>query len=142
MHMTFRFRQNVNAPVQRVAAFFETADNLVRITPPVPRLRIHVSETTIATGKVLPMSLDLRVVQFRWESVIESVEPGYSFTDTMRGRFIRFWRHMHRYEDHGGQTQLTDEIECDVPWWVAVFVWLGVHALFFYRRFALPGALK
>ncbi len=142
MRLTFRFRQNVNVPVQRLAAFFETAENLVRISPPVPRLRIHASDLTLTAGKVFPMSLELIVVLFRWHSVIESVEPGRSFTDTMRGRFIRFWRHVHRYEGRGRQTLLSDEIECDVPWWLAGFVWLGVHALFLYRRHALPGALQ
>lgn len=140
--MTFRFRQKVNAPVQRLATFFETAENLVRISPPVPRLRIHASDLTVAAGKRFPMSLDLIVALFRWQSVIELVEPGRSFTDTMRGRFICFWRHVHRYEDCGRQTLLTDEIECDVPWWLAGLVWLGVHALFLYRRHALPGALQ
>lgn len=138
----FRFRQYAAAPVHRVAAFYGSVQNLLRISPPVPRLRIHTSDPTVQPGKVFPMSLDLFIVRIRWESMIEAVEEGRSFTDTMHGKLIRFWRHVHRYEPHNSRTLLIDEIECDTPWWFAGCVWLGVHALFLFRRYGLRRALS
>lgn len=140
--MMFRFQQHVAVPVQLVAAFYSSVENLLRISPPFPRLRIEDADRAVRAGRKIPMSLDLFVARFKWQSVIESVEEGRSFTDTMRGRFVRSWRHVHRFEQRGKNTLLTDEIVCDVPWWLAGIVWLGVRLLFLYRRVALAGALE
>lgn len=135
--MMFRFDQYVSVPVQTIAAFYSDARNLQRISPPFPRLRILSDRSTIEQGLTITLMLDFVLFRLRWNSYIEQLAPGEFFTDTFEGKLLQRWVHTHRFAAEGNGTLLTDEITCKPRWWVAPFLWVAVHMLFLYRRFAL-----
>ncbi len=135
--MRFRFVQNVSAPTDVIAAFYSDARNLLRISPPFPRLRILSDQSRVEPGRTITLGLDFFVFRVRWDSCIERHVLGEFFTDTFDGKVIRRWRHTHRFSRNGKGTMLTDEISCEPVWWAAPFVWFAVHTLFLYRRLAL-----
>jgi ligand-binding SRPBCC domain-containing protein len=126
--MMFRFQQAVEAHIDAVEAFYGNAANLLRISPPFPRLRIHNTDTAVVAGRTFSISLDAVLWKTRWQTVIEDVQPGKFFVDTMHGTLIRSWQHVHRFEATDRGTLLTDEIECTTHWWLVPVVWIGVRA--------------
>jgi ligand-binding SRPBCC domain-containing protein len=135
--MRFRFVQYVAAPTDAIAAFYSDARNLLRISPPFPRLRILSEQSRVEQGRTISLGLDFILFRVRWDSCIERHVPGEFFTDTFDGKVIRRWTHTHRFSRNGNGTMLTDEISCEPVWWAVPFVWVAVQMLFVYRRVAL-----
>lgn len=140
--MRFRFTQSLPVEHPRVAAFFNDVQNLKRITPPFPRMEIQGETTAVVPGAEFTLTLDFGVFRFGWNSVIEAVDPGRSFTDTFSGALFTRWRHIHRFEPQGNGTLLTDEIDCNPVLWFAPFAWIFTHMLFLYRKQTLARLLR
>ncbi len=140
--MKFRFQQVVPVPHHRVVEFFSDVSNLRRISPPYPALSIAATSTAVVPGAEFCLLLNFGVFNVSWKSVIASVIPERSFTDTCSGSMFRVWKHMHQYEPIADGSLLTDEIECEPVWWLRPFAWFFVNTLFMYRRFALLQVLK
>lgn len=135
--MRFRAVQDLRAPHARVARIFSDVRNLKRLTPPWPPMTITGDTWEVRAGAVYRLEFRLGPRTFSWRSVIESVEPGRSFTDTFSGGPIRTWRHIHRFEPWGDGTRVTDEIFVDATFWALPAIRIGLHGLFLWRRAAL-----
>ncbi len=138
----FVYQHIVPTHPEKVAAFYSDVRNLVKISPPFPRLRILTEQTVVEEGRTFDLELDFILFAARWRSHIERVQAGSLFIDTAEGRLMRMWRHIHQYEATPGGTLLTDEIHCDPVWWVAPFIGIGLTALFTFRRYAIERALR
>lgn len=138
----FVYRHVVQAPLEGVSSFYSDVRNLRTISPPFPRLSILTDETAVEEGKTFDLELDFIVFTIRWHSFIERVQPGSFFVDTSNGRFMRTWRHVHRYESTTNGTLMTDEVLCDPVWWIAPFVGIGLWILFAFRRRAIERVLR
>lgn len=49
-------------------------------------------------------------------SVISQYHFPFSFTDEMLEGDFKSWKHIHRFEQKGAETVLTDEVYYEVPW--------------------------
>lgn len=135
--MRFVAVQDLRAPHARVARIFSDVRNLKRLTPPWPPLTITGETWEVRAGAVYHLEFRIGPRTLSWRSVIESVEPGRSFTDTFSGGPIRSWRHTHRFEPQGNGTRVTDEILVEAAPWARPAIRLGLTGLFAWRRAAL-----
>ncbi len=140
--MRFRFEQELPVPFERVKRFFGDVSNLKKITPAYPALTIVAPSTAVTAGSAFLLILDFGLFSFRWNSLIEFVNPDGTFADTFSGPVFGRWHHKHSFVSTASGTRLVDEIECEPVWWFAPFAWLFVHALFVYRRMSLPRVLR
>jgi ligand-binding SRPBCC domain-containing protein len=139
--MRFRCSQWVGTGPERVIAFFHDVGNLLRVTPSFPRLRLEAPlGTQVHPGAGFTLTMDLGLGSFSWNTVVESVLPDGTFTDTFTGSVFHEWRHTHRFSPVRGGTIIHDEIECRPAWWFSPFAWVFVRMLFAFRQIRL-GAL-
>lgn len=99
-----------------VFAFFASAENLERITPPTLGFRIQSPlPLAMRSGAHIDYRLSLFGVPFGWRTLIEEFEPELRFVDLqLRGPY-RLWRHTHEFSDAPGGTLMRDVVEYELP---------------------------
>jgi ligand-binding SRPBCC domain-containing protein len=107
----------VDAPIDRVWAFYADIGHLEVITPPEIELKVVKCTTgkQIAEGTEVWLEGNL-VMKSRWHSRITRMKKPYVYVDEMlEGRF-RVWKHTHSFEQVGGdyKTKVIDEIEFEL----------------------------
>lgn len=108
----------INAPVERVFAYYTDLDKLARMAAGDITMRVAKADTPLREGSRVFFVLGHRAfpLEVRWEAVISAFEPGRLFEDRqVRGPFSH-WVHRHEFEDLGdGRTRVTDTIEVGAP---------------------------
>jgi ligand-binding SRPBCC domain-containing protein len=114
--MRFIKESRIAAPIDRVFAFHESPDALVRLTPPWEKVEIEESAGSILPGS--RVKLRTRFGPFRLRLIAEHTEydPPNLFADRqVRGPFAS-WYHRHLFRTDGSDaTILRDEIEFELP---------------------------
>lgn len=138
----------LEAPPERVFAFFSDAGNLARITPPELRFRmITPSPIEMRRGTVIEYSLAVRGIPVRWKSLIVDWQPGARFIDyQLRGPYL-LWRHEHRFAPDPAGARVADRVAYSLP--LAPFSGLALPMvradlarIFAYRRATVARLLK
>lgn len=98
-------------PLEEVFAFFASAANLERITPPWLRFEI-ATPTPVAMheGAQIDYRLVVHGIPLRWQSEITVWQPPHRFVDEQRRGPYRTWVHEHRFARDGEGTRLTDHV--------------------------------
>jgi ligand-binding SRPBCC domain-containing protein len=112
----FRRVQSLPRPPAEVFQFFETPENLARLTPPSLGFEI-LTPSPIAMRAGALIDYCVRPLGFpqRWTTLIESYDPPRRFTDVqLRGPYS-FWHHTHTFEAEGAGTRMTDEVRYVLP---------------------------
>jgi ligand-binding SRPBCC domain-containing protein len=133
--------QLIPRPRPEVFAFFSDARNLERVTPPRLSFRI-LTPMPIAmhAGARIDYRLSLFGVPFRWRTLIESYSPDESFVDVQLSGPYRSWHHIHRFEERGDGTVMSDRVEYSLPLGPlggvahALFVARQLRSVFDFRR--------
>jgi ligand-binding SRPBCC domain-containing protein len=126
--------QTIPKPKSEVFAFFADPFNLERITPSFLSFRILTpGPIAMEPGTIIDYELRLYGVRMRWQTRIETVEPGFSFTDVQAKGPYRRWHHRHEFAEVPGGTEIRDIVDYQLP-----FGPLGAiaHALFVRRSLA------
>lgn len=113
----FRSALTVDAPIDKVFAFFSDAENLERITP--SDLGFHIVTPTpfeIRKGTLIDYKLTLHGFPLGWRTEITHWEPPHLFEDTQISGPYKQWIHQHRFtEVEGGKTLMEDEVRYRLP---------------------------
>jgi ligand-binding SRPBCC domain-containing protein len=128
---TLKRRQTIKRPREEVFRFFESPENLERITPKSVGFNILTPRPIkMKVGTVLDYTIRLMGLQVRWTTLISEYEPPHRFCDvSIRGPYS-YWHHTHTFEDTEDGTVMTDEVRYAMP-----FGFLGrVVRLFWVRR--------
>ncbi len=113
---TLERRQILAAPPGEVFAFFESPENLARITPPWLDFRILTPRPIhMKTGTVIDYTVRWLGVPVRWRTLITSYEPGRRFVDEQITGPYSLWHHTHEFEAGEGGTAMTDRVVYMMP---------------------------
>jgi hypothetical protein len=114
----YRLKREQFVPRSReeVFAFFCDAKNLERLTPAFLHFRVlNAGPTAVDAGMLIDYQLKLFGLPFRWQSRIDSFEPGRRFVDVqLRGPY-RSWRRLHEFTDAPGGAQMLDQVDYELP---------------------------
>ncbi len=132
--------QFVPVPRTRVFPFFQSPENLGRITPswlgfqmltPLPIM--------MQRGALIDYAIHLLGIPLRWTTVITSYDPPGCFVDEqLRGPYA-YWHHTHEFRSVRGGTEIRDTVRYAMPFGPlgrlvhAVVVRAQLEAIFEYR---------
>lgn len=129
---TLKKQQLIARPRDQVFRFFESPENLEKITPQAVGFNILTPRPiNMQAGTVLDYTIRLAGLPVRWTTLISEYHPPCRFRDvSLRGPYS-FWHHTHTFEEVEGGTLMTDEVRYVLP-----FGPLGqmVHALWVKRQ--------
>lgn len=136
---------DIQAPLEKVWAFYDTIDSLIAVTPPATKVtvkdppeRMHEGATFTLIVRQPPIFVPLR-----WVTVISRREPPFCFVDEQvkgKGPFAS-WRHEHLFEAiNDTQTRLRDIVTYTPPLGIlgriadALFIRRQLNQMFAYRH--------
>ena len=134
-------------PREEVFAFFATAENLERITPPELGFRItSPTPIAIAKGSLIDYRLSLFGLPFTWRSLISHWEPPHTFVDEQVQGPYTLWHHTHTFSETDEGTLINDRVLYRLPLWplgeIALpIVKLQLKRIFGYRQQAIRSLL-
>jgi ligand-binding SRPBCC domain-containing protein len=129
---TLKRTQSFNKPIEEVFRFFQSPENLARITPSRLNFRLLTpSPITMKEGALIDYTIAWLGVPVRWTTMITHYEPPYKFVDQQIKGPYSLWHHTHIFVEHDGTTEMTDEVRYVLP-----FGFLGdvAHALVVQRQ--------
>jgi len=142
----YRLESSISVPVSLREAFalFETAGNLVRLTPPEFQLRV-VSGEDAKMRKGAEFKLQIRRMGLRltWTARIAEYEPPFFFVDEQASGPFAYWRHRHEFRPTEYGAMISDRVEYALPFGAVgrlahrLFVRHQLEELFDYRRRAM-----
>ena len=108
--------QLVRRPLRAVFAFFSSAENLERITPPWLSFRLLTpGPIEMRTGATIAYRLRLHGIPLTWVSLIELWEREQGFVDRQLCGPYRFWRHQHEFTEIDAGTWVQDRVDYALP---------------------------
>lgn len=135
--------QYVNAPIEKVWAFFSNADNLAIITPPKLNLKpIHTDlpKEVHAGQKIIYKVTPLLGIPMKWVTEITEVRECEMFADEQKKGPYKYWRHEHYFRADGSGTMMTDIVHYELPGYLPSILatLLGIkkkiEEIFIYRK--------
>jgi ligand-binding SRPBCC domain-containing protein len=106
MHIfEFNHKTRIQHPIDTVFAFFSSAENLGRITPPLLKFTILTpTPIEMKQGALIDYKLRIRGIPIRWRTLISTWEPPFHFVDEQLKGPYRMWHHTHSFESVEGDT--------------------------------------
>jgi hypothetical protein len=139
--MIFVKQSVIRATPERVFAFHERPDALVRLTPPWEATRVVEAAPDLYVGSVAVVETRiLGLVPVRWVARHTAYDPPRMFEDVQVKGPFKSWRHRHLIEPHEKGSVLRDEVEFETPLGLLgrlaapVFVEPRLRRLFDYRH--------
>lgn len=116
---TLERQQVVARPLESVFPFFESPENLSRITPDSLDFRVLTpTPVPMNFGRVIDYTIRLKGLKVRWRTLITDYEPPHFFSDEQINGPFSYWRHSHRFVDLGDRTRLIDHVTYGLPLWL------------------------
>jgi len=136
----FVSEMRVDAPLEKVWAFYSNPNNLPKLTLPNMHLRVLRADTPLRKGSRIVFGVRRGPIHVTWESVIAEFEPPNLFTDLQTKGPFDHWLHRHEFESLDGGTRIRDTLEFGRPRGIlhrmatALFLDHEIHELFRYRE--------
>jgi len=124
--------QRIPRSLSEVFSFFETPENLAKITPVKLGFQILTpSPIAMHRGAVIDYVIKVVGLSLHWRTLITTYEPSCKFVDEqLKGPYL-MWHHTHHFQETDAGTIMTDTVHYAMP-----FGYFGslVHALFVKRQ--------
>jgi ligand-binding SRPBCC domain-containing protein len=130
----------VAASLADTFAFFASAANLERLTPPWINFRIRTAlPIEMKEGAVIDYQIVLYGLPIPWRTCIDVWQPGVRFVDRQLAGPYRWWHHEHRFERDGHNTRVFDRVEYlpRAAWLSTRLVRRDLERIFAFRQAAL-----
>lgn len=137
----FYAEQFIPEPPEKIFPFFQEAQNLERITPPMLNFHIQkVSTPEIKQGTLIDYSLRIHGVPVSWRTEIDEWQPPFKFVDNQLKGPYQLWHHTHEFRPFCGGTLMVDKVRYRLP--LGYVGWLfgnklvrkDVESIFAFRR--------
>jgi len=111
-----RRTQLLPASREEVFAFFQSPENLARITPSWLGFRILTpSPITMKEGALIDYTVRWLGFPVRWKTLITAYEPPVLFVDQQLQGPYSFWHHTHEFHETPGGTEMNDTVRYILP---------------------------
>ena len=108
--------QLIHCPLAEVFPFFESPENLARITPPWLHFVIRTpSPVQMKTGTLIEYTIRWFGLPVYWKTEIKNYEPPLRFIDEQICGPYSFWHHTHVFNEVNGMTEMTDLVQYRLP---------------------------
>ena len=141
---TFHQEQTIPCPRQEVFSFFENHSNLLKLTPPWLHLRVRSADLEkLALNARYRYAIRLSGIPISWTTLITRCEPPFLFEDIQQNGPYAYWKHVHKFEERGDSTLMTDEVHYQLPFgsignlFGGVFAEKNLKKVFEYRKESL-----
>ena len=112
---TLKKTQILNAPIKEVFPFFESPENLEKITPPDLGFIIKTPKPLVMKeGSIFDYTIKLGIIKFPWKTLISKYIPPYLFQDIQKFGPYKKWEHTHEFFDLGDKTKIVDTVNYDL----------------------------
>lgn len=132
--------QILNAPIKEVFPFFESPENLEKITPPDLGFIIKTPKPLVMKeGAIFDYTIKLGLIKFPWKTLISKYNPPHLFQDIQKFGPYKKWEHTHQFFDLGDKTKIVDTVVYDLyPLFLnkiinSLFIKARVENIFNYR---------
>lgn len=119
---SFKIVQQLPIPVKQAWDFFSHPGNLQLITPADFEFKVltKLEDRPIYVGQTIDYTVrPLFNIRMRWTTLITRVEEEVLFIDEQQRGPYRYWQHQHHFRAVSGGTEMTDELNYEVPGWLA-----------------------
>jgi ligand-binding SRPBCC domain-containing protein len=137
---TLKKTQIINAPIKEVFPFFESPENLEKITPPELGFIIKTPKPLeMKEGAIFDYTVKLGLIKFPWKTLISKHNPPHLFQDIQKFGPYKKWEHTHEFFDLGDKTKIVDTVDYDLyPKFLSklinkIFIKNKVERIFEYR---------
>jgi ligand-binding SRPBCC domain-containing protein len=120
---TLRRQQQLPISAEGAWAFFSSAGNLAKITPPEMGFTIvsTLNEGPVYSGMLIEYRVKpLLGISMKWVTEITGVDAPHEFTDRQLKGPYAIWEHTHCFKSVKGGVEMTDEVKYALP-----LGWLG-----------------
>ncbi|SIS58902.1 SRPBCC family protein [Salimicrobium flavidum] len=110
--------QQLPISISEAWAFFSSAENLSRITPPWMKFEVtgelpeHMYPGMVATYRLQPVF----GITLKWVTEITHMEENKYFIDEQRHGPYRFWHHQHHFKEIENGVEMTDIVHYALPY--------------------------
>ena len=115
---TVEYMCDLEAPLERVWAFYDAIDALFTLTPPEVHARLEGEPAPMRVGVIYHLVLKRFGVTIRWDAEIVAYESPRFFRDRQvegKGPF-KAWTHAHSFDPlPNDRTRVTDRVEYEMP---------------------------
>ena len=117
--MQFIKESLINAAPERVFAFHELSDAMVRLLPPWENAEIvqKADISKIGSQAIIEQKI-FGLIPSRWIAEHTAYDPPRMFEDVQISGPFKSWRHRHIIEPHNGGAVLRDEVDFEPPFWI------------------------
>jgi ligand-binding SRPBCC domain-containing protein len=113
---TLETETTIDSPLAKVFPFFESPENLARITPPSVGFRILTPlPIRMQTGAVIDYTVRVFGFRVHWRTLITDYTPGRQFVDQQIKGPYALWHHTHTFEERDGRTVMRDRVVYALP---------------------------
>jgi hypothetical protein len=114
--MNFVKESIIKAAPERVFAFHELPDAIIRLTPPWENARVIQPPKNLEVGTRVVIAVKLfGLIEKEWVAEHTKYEPPREFEDVQISGPFKSWRHRHIVLPHAEGAILRDEIEFEPP---------------------------
>jgi len=136
----FSYSSLINAPIEKVWAFYEREDILELLSAPWQPVQVISHQGGLEVGARSHFQLMLGIIPVSWIAEHIACNKPYLFVDRQVDGPMDFWEHHHHFEKEGQATRISDLISYQIPcglfsdvalgWWVDS----RLHDMFSYRH--------
>ena len=124
--------QFIDKTLKQVFAFFESPENLAKITPPSLGFKtLTPSPIVMKEGALIDYTVRTLGFTIRWTTLVTCFDPPNKFVDQQLKGPYSFWHHTHTFAEKSGGTVVNDEVIYAMPFGIIGDI---IHALFVRRQ--------
>lgn len=111
----FEERVRTKRPPAEVFAFFDSPENVMRVTPKTMAVSMVSHPADLRPGTIFAYRLKRWPLDLEWDVVVSEYAPPEGFVNVKARGYFPKWVHSYRLREHDGGTEIRACLEYEVP---------------------------